>query len=81
MTYKVGVHSWNDHGYGNSFATVRVYLYSQLVFQAPDVGLVDSDMWEVCALDWPSGQVSLVLDSGGDIKITPNYQNPFFFQE
>ena len=81
VTYKVGVHSWNDHGYGNSFATVRVYLYSQLVFEVPDVELIDSDMWEVCALDWPSGQVSLVLDSGGDIKITPNYQNPFFFQE
>ena len=80
VLYKVGVHYWNDHGYGASYATVRVYIYSQLVFEVPDVKLVDSDMWEVCTVEWPSGKVQVVTDTAGQYKITPNYQNPFFFQ-
>ncbi|MFH1529703.1 MAG: choice-of-anchor D domain-containing protein [Pseudomonadota bacterium] len=80
-SYKVGVHYWNDHGYGASYATVRVYIYSQLVFEVPDVKLVDSDMWEVCTVAWPSGKVQVVTDANGSYKITPNYQNPFFFQD
>jgi len=81
VLYKVGVHYWNDHGYGASYATVRVYIYSQLVLEVPDVKLVDSDMWEVCTVEWPSGKVQVVTDTAGQYKITPNYQNPFFFQE
>jgi len=81
VLYKVGVHYWNDHGYGASYATVRVYIYSQLVFEVPDVKLVDSDMWEVCTVEWPSGKVQVVTDTAGQYKITPNYQNPFFFQD
>ena len=79
VTYKVGVHYWNDHGYGASYATIRVYIYSQLVFEIPDVKLVDKDMWEVCTVEWPSGKVQVVMDPSGQYKITPNYQNPFFF--
>ena len=78
MLYKVGVHYWNDHGYGASYATVRVYIYSQLVFEVPDVKLVDTDMWEVCTIEWPSGKVQVVMEFD-QYKITPNYQNPFFF--
>ncbi|MBM4371219.1 MAG: choice-of-anchor D domain-containing protein [Deltaproteobacteria bacterium] len=81
VVYKVGVHYWNDHGYGASYATVRVYIYSQLVFELPDVKLVDSDMWEVCTVEWPSGKVQVITDPSGQYKITPNYQNPFFFQD
>ncbi|MFH1529880.1 MAG: hypothetical protein ABIK09_03990 [Pseudomonadota bacterium] len=81
VTYKVGVHCWDDHGYGASYATVRVYVYSQLVFEIPDVKLVDSDMWEVCTIEWPSGKVQVVTDGPGQYKITPGYQNPFFFQD
>jgi hypothetical protein len=72
--YRVGVHYWNDHDYGPSYATVRVYIYSQLVFEASDVMLTDEDLWEVCTISWPSGKVAL-FDTGGDgtYKITPNY--------
>ncbi len=55
-----------------------VFIFSQLVFEALNVELVDLNTWEVCTVEWPSGQVDLVLDGGG-YKITPNYQNPFFF--
>ena len=76
-TYVVGVHYWADHSFGPSYATVRVYIYADLVFQLEDVKLVNYDMWEVCTVDWPSGNVEQVEDG---FKITPEYINPFFYQ-
>jgi len=80
VVYRIGVHYWKDHGYGPAYATVRVYIYAQLVFEAADVMLVDSDMWDVCSLEWPSGKVQLHTKEAGLYKITPGYHNPFFFQ-
>jgi hypothetical protein len=80
VLYRVGVHYWNDHGYGASYATVRVYIYAQLVFEVQDVMLIDSDMWEVCSVEWPSGKVQVITDDAGQYKITPDYHNPYFFQ-
>ena len=76
--YRIGVHYWNDHGYGASYATVRVYIYGQLVFELSDVKMMSCDMWEVCTVEWPSGKVKLVTTAGGEYKITPNYESPFF---
>ena len=73
----MGVHYWADHSFGPSYATVRVYIYADLVFQLEDVKLVNYDMWEVCTIDWPSGNVEQVEDG---FKITPEYINPFFYQ-
>ncbi len=80
LTYRIGVHYWNDHGFGPAYATVRVYIYAQHVFEVMDLMLVESDMWEVATMDWPSGEVHAVLDGLGLPKITPSYNNPFFFQ-
>jgi len=80
VIYRVGIHYWNDHGYGASYATVRVYIYAQLVFEVADVMLVDSDMWEVCTVEWPSGKVQVITTDDGGYKITPAYHNPYFFQ-
>jgi hypothetical protein len=78
-TYRVGVHYWNEHGFGPSYATMRIYVYGQLVFEVADVKLVGCDMWDVATIEWPSGQVKMVTDPGsGGYKITPNYANPFF---
>jgi hypothetical protein len=79
VVYRVGVHYWNDHGYGASYATVRVYVYAQLVFEVPDIMLDDSDMWEVCTIEWPSGKVQVITNDAGQYKITPAYYNPYFF--
>jgi len=76
--YKVGVHYWNDHGYGASYVTVRFYIFSELVFEVSDVKLVPCDMWEVATIDWPTGKVKLVTDTNGGYKITPSYVSPFF---
>ena len=80
LTYRVGVHYWNDHGFGPSLATVRVYIYTSLVFSVTDVELVNHDLWEVAEIKWPSGQVDPVLGANGSYKIIPNYQHPYFFE-
>ncbi len=80
LTYKVGVHYWSDHEYGPSLATVRIYVYGQLVFEVSDVKMVNHDMWDVARIAWPSGKITLVTEEGGGYKITPSYINPDFFQ-
>jgi len=81
VTYRVGVYYWDDWGYGASEATVRVYIYAQLVFEVPAVNMVKGDMWEVCTIKWTTyePQIDLVTTGDGEYKITPNYQNPYFF--
>lgn len=81
MEYRIGVHYWNDHGWGPSLATVRVYVMSVLVFQVNDVELVNHDMWYVATVHWPSGDVNPVTDAGGSYRISPNYQHPLFLGE
>jgi hypothetical protein len=81
VTYRVGVHYWNDHGYGPAYATVRVWLTGALVWQSELTKLHDSDMWQVIAITWtgvPSHPYQLSTEGA---KITPDYQNPFFFQD
>ena len=78
--YKIGVHVWSDHEYGPSLATVRVYIYGNLVFEVADVKLQNLDMWDVATIAWPSGKVTATQTTGGMLKITPAYQNPNFFQ-
>lgn len=76
--YAIGVHYWDDHGFGASYATVRVYIYSQLVFEAKELQLVSKDMWWVGSLAWPSGEVAPKVSPAGSHWITHDYNSPFF---
>jgi hypothetical protein len=53
MTYKVGVHYWDDHDFGPSFASVRVYIFGSLEFEVSGIELRNSDMWTVTNITWP----------------------------
>jgi len=97
LTYKVGVHYWNDHGYGPSNATIRVYIFSNPVFELEDVELLNHDMWTVSTIDWPAGTVKLSRvcagttttcesdsECGGGtcgLRIARGYNHPFFPNE
>ena len=97
LTYKVGVHYWNDHGYGPSYATIRVYIFSNPVFELEDVELLNHDMWTVSTIDWPAGTVKLARvcagtttacasdsECGGGtcgLRIARGYTHPFFPNE
>ncbi len=78
VTYRIGVHYWDDHGFGPSFATIRVYYSSSLLFEIDDVELVEGDFWEVATLEFPTGKVKLVTNDEGGLNVTPNYENPYF---
>ncbi len=54
VSYSVGVHYWNDHGYGTSYATVSIYLQGGLALQFTKVKMDPLDMWYVGKLNWPN---------------------------
>ena len=76
VTYGVGVHYWDAFDFGDSTATVNVYVLGMLkgTFTQP---MVQCDMWWVTQVLWPSGDLK---DFGGATfkapsagKITPKY--------
>jgi hypothetical protein len=65
-TYLVAAHYWTDNGYGASTATLRVYIYGALAFEASRL-MVKHDLWPAATIAWPSGEVRAVgacSDSG-----------------
>lgn len=51
--YRVGVHYFDDHGFGASYATVKVYVNGQLVWQNPNPVRMDGhDLWDVAEICW-----------------------------
>lgn len=58
-TYRIGVHYYNDHRYGTSYASVRVYVFGILQAEYLDQELPATDYWwEVATVSWPSGAVT-----------------------
>ncbi len=54
VAYSVGVHYWNDHGYGKSLATVSIYLQGALAIKIPTISMNPLDMWYVGKINWPN---------------------------
>ncbi len=81
VVYDVGVHYWNDHCFGESLASVAIFLFGELVGEVKDVPLVNHDMWRVAEIDMtaPGNEtVTFLTDDNGDHLITPNYINADF---
>lgn len=78
--YRVGVHYWDDHSLGASFATLRVFLYSTLVYEKTGVQLGEQDMWDALTIRMrgEAGEVTEVRETDGSLKITPGYEHPSF---
>ncbi|MFW5966332.1 MAG: choice-of-anchor D domain-containing protein [Persicimonas sp.] len=57
VEYEVGVHYFNDHGFGESYATVRVYLGGVLVHEAADHPMTDREFWHAATIDWEAQEV------------------------
>lgn len=49
ITYSVGVYYFAAHGYGESDATVRLYVYGDLAFESTVTGLAPCEFWDVRA--------------------------------
>jgi hypothetical protein len=63
LAYRVGVHHWNDHGYGPAYATLRVFVRGVLVYESAETRLQPLDMWDAVTIEWPSGRVNDVRGS------------------
>ncbi len=70
VTYQVGVHYYDEWGYGVSKVTVRVYIYGVLRDQWDNVTLRGDDMWDSHTIEWPSTTVTRI---GSSPQITPTY--------
>ncbi len=60
VTYRVGVHYWNDHGWGPSIATVKIFGQGRLIYE-DSANLTNGQFWDVAALKWPSAEI-IVMD-------------------
>ncbi len=58
--YTIGVYVHSDGGYGPSVATVRLYRFGVLAFEATGPGLVANDLWTVTTFCWPIASAPLV---------------------
>jgi hypothetical protein len=70
--YRLGVHSYNDHGYGPSLVTMRVFVFGELVYEYADKELGDDEWWVVGAIDWPSGEVVAIDEIYQDVPSCGN---------
>ncbi len=59
VRYSVGVHYFSDHGYGPSYATVRIFLNGELEFELADRHIEDREFWHVADIDWPSQAITV----------------------
>ncbi|MGM0574225.1 MAG: PKD domain-containing protein [Myxococcota bacterium] len=75
--YRIGVHYWDSHGFGEADATVKVFTYATEIFSRT-VTLQDKDMWWVGCIPWPDAVVQQEPEECAE-RITENYVNPLFF--
>lgn len=80
--YKVGVHYWDDHGFGASYPQVKCYCWGKEAFKkdlfTEGIPMFKCDMWEVATICWPDCKITAIQGPQGGPKITHNYQNPAF---
>jgi len=56
-SYTIGVYYYNDNGFGQSYATIRIYIEGTLKKELKDKFLEREDFfWEVGSIVWPSKQ-------------------------
>ena len=55
--YGVGVEYYDNHGFGSSVATVRIYLLGELVFERTRELTESKQFWEVADIDWATQTV------------------------
>lgn len=55
--YPVGVHYWNDFGFGKSYAAVRIYVLGTQKVELADQELKPVDMWYVGKINWPNKEM------------------------
>ena len=56
--YKVGVHYYDDNGFGPSYATVRIFVRGELAKEYKNEFMKETfDFWTVGIIEWPGGKI------------------------
>lgn len=77
--YKVGVHYWDDHTFGASYPTLRVFLDGDLKYEKKAPKMKMQDMWEAGEVCCATPDKPFVeYEVGGAPVIIPQYVNPEF---
>jgi hypothetical protein len=80
--YRIGVHYWDDHGFGASFPRVRCFIEGTLALDVRlengGIGMAKCDLWEAAAIEWPAKVAKAVTRQDGSPKVTPRYMNDAF---
>ncbi len=76
VLYRVGVHYFNDHGYGLSIPTIRVYVFTALLLEIVGPDMLPLQMWEAAEIDWTMIEARPVTGPVDGFKIIDNYEAP-----
>ncbi len=71
--YRVGVHYWDAHDYGDSSATVTIWIDQVQVGQFKQK-LAECDMWWVKRVDYANKALTDFPNAGANGKVTPAYK-------
>lgn len=75
-TYRVGVHVWEDAGFGPSFATVQISVGRVLRDIGAEVELKSGDLWESHHLDPVTGAVTRLMTEDGGLLVIRAFPVP-----
>ncbi len=53
-SYDVGVHYWDPHDLGTSYASIRIWVHGELVHTVEGVAMQGLDLWHVGRIHWPN---------------------------
>ena len=76
VTYRVGVHYWDDNFYGPSTVQVQVFVFGALVHQTPLVSLDVGALWEALDIRWSAGRVDPIQTETGAYLVHSDYRAP-----
>lgn len=73
LLYRIGVHYWDAHDYGDSTATIHIWINSNLVGTFTQL-LKECDLWWVKRLDYANQTLTDYPNAGANGKVTPAYK-------
>ncbi len=75
--YRVGVHYWDNHDFGDATANVRIYILGVLKADMTSTVMSQCDFWWVKDIEWPSGNLLDVAPGQTNGKYSKNYTPKF----
>jgi hypothetical protein len=59
-TYRVGVNYYDDHGFGPSIVTIRIFIFGSIVLERTKELPSSNVFWVVADVTWPAGTITFI---------------------